>query len=119
MTIRLYFDEDTSDADLLKALQMRGVDAVAAVPSGMGGCFDPDQLRWATGQNRVLYSFNRRDFCRIHNEWMQAGQTHSGIILAVQQRYSVGEQMRRLLHLLNALSAEDMINRLEFLGAWG
>jgi Domain of unknown function (DUF5615) len=119
MTIRLYFDEDTSDTDLLKALQMRGVDAVAAVPSGMGGRLDPDQLRWATGQNRVLYSFNRRDFCRIHSEWMQAGHTHSGIILAVQQRYSVGEQMRRLLRLLNSLSAEDMINRLEFLGAWG
>ena len=66
----------------------------------------------------MLYSFNRGDFCRIHSELIRAGQTHSGIILAVQQRYSVGEQMRRLLRLINALTAEDMINRIEFLSAW-
>jgi hypothetical protein len=119
MTIRLYFDEDTSDTDLLEALRIRGVDTVGARASGMSGRDDEDQLRWATDQNRVLYSFNRGDFYRIHSEWMRAGQRHSGIILAAQQRYSVGEQMRRLLRLLNTLAAEDMINRIEFLSAWG
>jgi hypothetical protein len=119
MTIRLYFDEDTSDGDLLEALRMRGVDAVAAAPSGMGGRNDDDQLRWAAGQNRALYSFNRRDFFRIHSEWMRTSQTHCGIVLAVQQRYSVGEQMRRILRLLNSLTAEEMRDRIEFLSDWG
>jgi hypothetical protein len=67
MTIRLYLDEDTSDADLLEALRIRGVDVIAAVPSGRRGERDDDQLRWAAEQNRVLYSFNRGDFCRIHS----------------------------------------------------
>ena len=31
---------------------------------------------------------------------------------------SVGEQMRRLLRLLGALTAEEMRNRVEFLSAW-
>jgi hypothetical protein len=43
MTIRLYLDEDTSDADLLEALRIRGVDVVAAAPSGRGGQRDDDQ----------------------------------------------------------------------------
>ena len=63
MTIRLYLDEDTSDADLLEALRIRSGDVIAAAPSGRGGERDDDQLRWATEQNRVLYSFNRGDFC--------------------------------------------------------
>jgi hypothetical protein len=118
MTIRLYLDEDTSDADLLEALRIRGVDVIAAAPSGRGGQRDDDQLRWATEQHRVLYSFNRGDFCRIHSAWMRAGESHAGIILAVQQRYSVGEQMRRLLRLIDTLTAEEMRNRIEFLSAW-
>jgi hypothetical protein len=40
---------------------------------------------------------------------------HAGLILTPQQRYPVGEQARRVLRLLAALSAEKMRNRLEFL----
>lgn len=36
-----------------------------------------------------------------------------------QQNYSIGEQMRRLLRLIAAKSAEDMQNQVEFLSAWG
>ncbi len=38
---------------------------------------------------------------------------------ARQQRYSIGEQMRRLLKLVAARSAEGMRNRVGFLNAWG
>ncbi|MDZ7956392.1 MAG: hypothetical protein RMY34_00530 [Aulosira sp. DedQUE10] len=36
-----------------------------------------------------------------------------------QESYSVGEQMRRLLKIIAAKSAEDMQNKVEFLSAWG
>jgi hypothetical protein len=39
------------------------------------------------------------------------------MVLAPQQRYSVGEQMRRLLKLMAAKSAEEMENQVEFLSA--
>lgn len=35
-----------------------------------------------------------------------------------QQRYTIGEQMRRLLNLIAAKTAEQMQNHLEFLGDW-
>lgn len=58
------------------------------------------------------------DFYRIHREYLAHGQSHAGIILARQQRYSVGEQTRRLLKLIATRSADEMKNQIEFLNAW-
>jgi hypothetical protein len=117
--IRLYLDEDSSDTDLLKALRLRGADVLSALEAGMRNESDEAQLRWAAAHGRVMFSSNRRDFYRIHSEWMREGKTHSGIVLILQQTYSIGEQMRRLLRLINALSAKQMVNRIEFLTHWG
>ena len=65
-----------------------------------------------------LDSFNVRDYCRLHAEFLVQGRSHAGIILAKQQQYSVGEQMRRLLKLIATKPAEQMTNELEFLGNW-
>ena len=119
MTIRLYFDEDASDSDLIQALRLRSVDVVGVGDAGMRERTDDEQLQWAVSQGRVLYSFNRGDFCRIHSELIRARQTHSGIILGIQQEYHIGEQMRRLLRLVNTVTAEEMVDRIEFLSAWG
>jgi hypothetical protein len=55
---------------------------------------------------------------RLYSKLMRVGESHAGIILAVQQRYSVGEQMPRLLRLIDTLTAEEMRDRIEFLIAW-
>lgn len=49
---------------------------------------------------------------------MAEGLTHAGIILARQQRYSIGEQIRPLVHLVGSLTDETMKNREEFLSGW-
>jgi hypothetical protein len=36
-----------------------------------------------------------------------------------QQQFTVGEQLRRLLRLIAKMTAEEMKNRVEFLGALG
>jgi hypothetical protein len=79
---------------------------------------DEDHLDAAAAAGRTVYSFNARDFYRIHTEWITAGRGHAGIILAEQQRYSAGEQIRRLAALVSTLSADDMQNRIEFLSGW-
>jgi hypothetical protein len=119
MIIRLYLDEDSMDRDLIRALEARGVDAESVLESGMMGHSDLRQLEYAASCGRVLYSCNVGDFHRLHWEFMNAQRTHAGIILVPQQRYSVGEQMRRILGLVSTLSAEQMKDRLEFLGSWG
>ena len=57
-------------------------------------------------------------FCRLHGEYLTAGRFH-GIVLARQQRFSIGEQMRRLLKLIAARTAADMEMQLAFLSTWG
>lgn len=116
---KLYIDEDSMDRDLVRALRARGVDVLTAIDADMMGRSDKDHLLFATGQERVLYSFNRGDFFRIHTQLTADGAGHAGIVLARQQHYSVGEQMRRLLKLMALRSAADMRDHVEFLSAWG
>jgi len=79
---------------------------------------DEEQLEFARSQGRVLFTFNASDFCRIHAELLADGESHAGIVVAPQQRYSVGERVRRLLKLIAAKTAEEMHDQLEFLSRW-
>ena len=117
MRICLYFDEDSARHSLARELRVRGADVITPLEAGMMNKTDEEQLQWATGRHRTIYSFNRGDFYRIHTARVKKGQFHDGIILS-RQDLSVGEQMRRLLRLINTLTAEDMKNRIEFLSHW-
>ena len=118
MTICLYLDEDSMRQALVQALRARGVDVMTALEADMIERADEEHLDYATAQGRVLYSFNVGDFYDLHTAFMGRGKSHAGMILVRQQRYSVGEQMRRLLKLITANSAEEMRNQVEFLSAW-
>jgi uncharacterized protein with PIN domain len=115
--IRLYLDEDAESNRLLQALRIRGVDVVTVAEVGMISCSDEEQLNWALTNQRVIYSFNLGDFYRLHTILLEREESHAGIILA-QQGYYVGEQMRRLLKIIAAKSAQEMQNQVEFLSAW-
>lgn len=119
MNIRIYIDEDAMDKDLVRALRARGVDVITALEAGMIERRDSEHLEYAATQGRALYGFNIGDFSRLHTAYLSEGKAHAGIILAQQQHYSVGEQMRRILHLVAAKPAEEMANQVEFLTAWG
>jgi Domain of unknown function (DUF5615) len=118
MKLRLYLDEDTVDDDLVKALKGRGIDIFTAYDAGMAKFLDEQQLKYAAEQGRVLYSFNIKDYFALHTHFLEQGQSHAGIILAQQKRYSIGEQTRRILKLMAARSAEEMVDQVEFLSAW-
>jgi hypothetical protein len=102
------------DKALVSALRARGLDMLAAHEADMIERQDEAHLAFAAREGRVLYSFNVGDYCRLQAQ----GRSHAGLILAQQQRYPVGDQMRRLLRIVAAKSAEDMRNRIEFLSAW-
>jgi hypothetical protein len=112
-------DEDSMDSDLVRALRMRGVDVLSAHDIGMIGQPDAEHLSFAVADGRALYSFNVADFMRLHHARLAEGAHHAGLILGQQQRYSVGEQMRRLLRLVGTKSVERMRDSVEFLSAWG
>jgi len=116
--IRLYIDEDAQGEAVLLALRNAGVDAISTSQANKLSFSDEEQLIWATEQGRVIYSFNRRDFSRLHSTFITQERTHGGIILAQQQRYSVGSQLQGFLSLIATKSAAEMINQMVFLGAY-
>jgi hypothetical protein len=92
--ICFYLDEDTIENALIKALRNANLDVVTVADAGRLGLSDEEQLRWATEQRRVIYSFNRGDFCRLHRDFMVEEKSHCGIVLATQQEFSIGQQLR-------------------------
>jgi Domain of unknown function (DUF5615) len=117
--IRLYFDEDSMRHALVHALRARSIDVQTALDAEMIERLVEHHLEFATTQGRVLCSFNVADFYQLHTRHMAQHESHTGIVLARQQQYSVGKYRRRLLKLIAHLTAEDMQNRVEFLSAWG
>jgi hypothetical protein len=116
-TIRLYLDEDSQSRALVQALSSRNIDVITANKAGMMGKADSEHLQWSSAHDRVIYTFNVRDFHRIHSEILGSGGSHSGIILS-QQHLSIGAQMRGLLKLISTLSASEIRNHIEFLSNW-
>ena len=118
--IEIYIDEDAMDRDLVEALRSRGVKVITPLDAGLTEeKSDEEQLAFASQRGCVLYTFNVSDFYRIHTTWIASGRDHAGIVLAPQQRFSVGEQLRRILRLRAAVTSEEMRNRAEFLSNWG
>ena len=70
MRIRLYFDEDSMDRNLMRALRARNVDVTTALDENMIERTDAEHLDFALGQGRVLFSFNRGDFLRLHSQYL-------------------------------------------------
>ena len=114
----LYLDEDIQSAALITALRSRGITLVTTSEVGMSNRTDEEQLRFAISGNRVLITSNIADFARLHAQWLNAGRTHSGIILIHQQKWGPGELARRIIRLMTDPPGKDMHNRIEFLSNW-
>jgi predicted nuclease of predicted toxin-antitoxin system len=116
--ILLYIDEDSMDEDFVQALKSRNIDVLTVADVGMLHKSDEEQLEWARTNGRVIFSFNARDFYKLHTTRLEQNLSHGGIILAPQQRYGIGDLMRGVLRLINSMSAEEMQGQVEFLSDW-
>lgn len=119
MAFPLYLDEDSMNRALIRALRARGMDVTNAVDAGHVGTSDLEQLEHATTEARVPFTYNVGDFFNLHTRILREGGSHAGMILAPQQRYSVGEQMRRILRMSGERDSEEMRDQVEFLSRWG
>ncbi len=113
--IPIYTDEDMYGT-IARALRDRGYDAISTPEAGNLGQPDHDQLQSAISQHRAILTFNVCDFVQLHALYIQSNQEHWGII--VSKRLPLGEVIKRMLNLLNSLTADDMRNRLEYLTDW-
>jgi predicted nuclease of predicted toxin-antitoxin system len=115
MSAKLYLDEDVKVA-VAESLRKKGYNVIAATEMGNKGFSDPQQLKYAISQERAIMTHNQKDFVKLHGQCMINSLEHYGIIIAKQ--VNVGEIVRLSMRMLNVLTADDMISRLEYLSNW-
>lgn len=110
--ISIYLDEDVNVllADLLRA---RGFEATTAQEARQLGKTDEQQLAYAVNQGMTLLTHNRVDFETLAQAYFEANQEHYGIIFAT--RRPPQEILRRLLIILNQVTADEMKNQVRYI----
>ena len=116
--IPLYIDEDAMGDILVRLLRAAGLDVLTAHEAGMRRTADEEHLIFAASMGRLIFSYNSRDFQRIHTAWMRDGRSHAGIALAGTRRWSQPDVAGRLARLALTLEVVDAANRLEYRGRW-
>ena len=110
--IELYLDEDVSVliAELIRA---RGFTAVTTREAKQLANDDSEQLAYAASQRKAIVTHNRTDIEDMAKQYFETDQEHYGIIIAV--RRSPYEIARRLLRILNQVTADEMQNQIRYI----
>lgn len=82
--MRLFLDAHISGRRIAAALRERGHDVRAADEEReLDGWEDERLLGLATIEQRIMVTFNIKDYARLAGEWAGAGTPHAGILLIV------------------------------------
>jgi hypothetical protein len=79
--MRLYLDEDTASALLIRALRNAGHEVQSPADVGRTSDSDVNQLRHALREQRVLLTLNYKDFEDLHLLVQEGGGAHAGILV--------------------------------------
>jgi hypothetical protein len=108
-TIRFHLDENC-DVAIAAGLRIHGIDVTTTADAGLGGAADEEHIAHGLAEGRVTFTHDS-DFVTLH----QMGITHAGISYCHQQKYSLGEIIRRLRLIWEIYEPDEFRNRLEYL----
>ncbi len=113
MSLTLYMDHHVHAA-ITTGLRRRGVDVLTAWDDETAQWDDARLLLRATGLGRVIFTQDD-DFLAIANHWLESGREFGGVLYAHQLGLTIGQAIRDLELIANALDPADMINQIEFI----
>ncbi len=111
--LKIYIDENV-DTRVAEGLRKRGIKAFSAVEKRMAGVSDIEHFKHASNLEAVIFTHDHH-FLEIANSITKEGKHHRGVIFIGMNQLSVGECIKRLALYAEVLSAEEMINKIEFL----
>jgi predicted nuclease of predicted toxin-antitoxin system len=106
--LKFYLNESVNIA-VANGLIRRDVEAISAKDVGNLGLSDEEQLTYAIKNNLVIITHDA-DFLS-----MAMNFKHKGIVYIHQQKYGIGDLIRKLKLLWEIAELEDMLNHIEFL----
>lgn len=110
--IELYLDEDV-DVLVADLLRSRGFTAVTTREAGLLHSADAGQLAHAASAQQTLLTHNRADFEVLHQQYINGGRHHAGIIIAT--RHPPYKMVQRLLIILDQITADEMLDQLRYI----
>ena len=108
----LFLDEDV-DILVARLLRARAFGVLTTVEAGRRGRDDEAQLAFAAASGYAIVTHNRADYENIARMYLAENRRHAGIIVAV--RNPPHEIVRRLLRILDQLTADEMHDQLLYL----
>ena len=94
----ILLDEDIHKS-AAEQLRLRGYNAIHIVEAGRAWKSDEEQLLFADTEERVIITFNVKDYVKLHEIFLSEKKHHSGIILSKQ--IPIGEFIKKLAKLLH------------------
>ncbi len=85
----------------------------------LGALSDPEVLELATREQRILVTFNARDFAPLARAWAEAGREHAGCVIALGIDHGefglilekLGALLRRRLRQSDWVGLTDVLTR--------
>ncbi|MEI7989595.1 MAG: DUF5615 family PIN-like protein [Chloroflexota bacterium] len=112
---KLHLDMDASRRDLYQALLSKGHDVTRTPnPDVSQDASDEYHLLWATSHQRIVFSFNIRDFIQMAKKHPY----HSGILLANQRKVQISRLISTLDRILTETSAEEWVGQVHWINEW-
>lgn len=113
--VRFLFDEDFNGR-IIRGLRRRlpTLDSLTAREAGLLGVSDPQVLKWAADEDRLLISHGHNTMRAYAEKRLSAGLKMAGLILA-QQDYPIGQAIEELMLIGEASAAEDWPGLILFL----
>ncbi|MGE3852866.1 MAG: DUF5615 family PIN-like protein [Planctomycetota bacterium] len=99
------YSNENFDQRVVETLRALGHDVLTTLDAGNAGSGVPDEdvLAFAASQNRILVTFNRRDFIYLHDRVSE----HAGIVVCTEDRDAAALAQR--IH--DAIDGQDLAGR--------
>ncbi len=107
--VQFFLDEHVATL-VARGLRQRGADVLTIGEAGRSGMPDPDQLRFAAAQQRVVVTFDA-DYLQLAT----SGAEHYGVAYCHPTKYSPAQLLQILIVLFGVMDREERRNHVEFL----
>ncbi|HEX6747387.1 MAG TPA: DUF5615 family PIN-like protein [Longimicrobium sp.] len=92
--LRLYLDECVH-AKAAQAFRDAGIDAIGVHDIESLQLYDSQQLELAAAEDRMIVTYNVKDFVPLHTQWLEEEKVHAGILLSpIDYKKGVGALVR-------------------------